>query len=190
MRLANSAFADLFHYYGLPVWSSAGSDSHTFDAQGAWENGMGILLASLDGANLIHDVAYLGQGLLGNPAMIVMCDEQISYVKRILAGIGVDRAMLGIETIRPAGPGGNYLTAEHTLQHFRQQVWQPTLANRDNPDTWAQKGSLPYEARVIQKTLRILDTHRPRPVPEPIADQLAEILDRAERELAHFQFKA
>ena len=165
LRLANSAFADLYHFYDLPMWSSAGSDAHTFDTQGAWENAMGILMASLDGANLIHDVAYLGQGLLGNPAMIVLCDEQISYVKRILAGIGVDREMLGIETIRDAGPGGNYLTADHTLRHFRQQVWQPTLANRDNPDTWAQKGGLRHEERVIQKTLRILDTHHPSPCP-------------------------
>ena len=189
MRLANSAFADLYHYYDLPQWSSAGSDAHTFDTQGAWENAMGILMASLDGANLIHDVAYLGQGLLGNPAMIVLCDEQISYVKRILAGVGVN-ARCWDETIRDAGPGGNYLTADHTLRHFRQEVWQPTLANRDNPDTWEQKGGLRHEERVIQKTLRILEAHTPRPVSGLVAGQLAEILSRAERELTHVQFKA
>ena len=190
MRLGNSAFADLYYYYNLPRWSSAGSDAHTFDTQGAWENAIGILMASLDGANLIHDVAYLGQGLLGNPAMIVLCDEQISYVKRILAGVGVNSEMLGIETIRDVGPGGNYLTADHTLRHFRQEVWQPTLANRDNPDTWEQKGGLRHEERVIQKTLRILDTHRPLSLPEPVAQRLAEILDRAEQELAGVQFIA
>lgn len=190
LRLANSAFADLYHFYDLPMWSSAGSDAHTLDTQGAWENAMGILLASLDGANLIHDVAYLGQGLLGNPAMIVLCDEQISYVKRILRGIGVDAEMLGVETIRAAGPGGNYLTADHTLKHFREHVWQPTLANRENMDTWERKGGLRYEERVIQKTLRILDTHRPQPLPEPISQRLAEIFGRAEQELAQVQFAA
>jgi trimethylamine---corrinoid protein Co-methyltransferase len=107
-----------------------------------------------------------------------------------LAGISVDQGMLGIETIRAAGPGGNYLTADHTLQHFRQQVWQPALVNRDNPDTWAQKGGLRHEERVIQKTQRILETHTPRPVSGLIAGQLAEILSRAEQELAHVQFKA
>jgi trimethylamine--corrinoid protein Co-methyltransferase len=102
----------------------------------------------------------------------------------------VNNEMLGIETIRDAGPGGNYLTADHTLRHFRQQVWQPTLANRDNPDTWAQKGGLRHEERVIQKTLRILDTHRPQPLPESIAQRLVEIFDRAEQELAGVQFIA
>jgi trimethylamine--corrinoid protein Co-methyltransferase len=190
LRLANSAFADLFHHYGLPIWSSAGSDAHTFDAQGAWENAMGILLASLDGANLIHDVAYLGQGLLGNPAMIVMCDEQISYAKRILRGIGVDRDNLAVDTIGEAGPAGNYLTAEHTLRYFRTEVWQPALVNRDNPDAWLQKGATRYEDRVRQKTLRILDTHTSRPLPEATKSRLAEIYDRAERELARVQFAA
>jgi trimethylamine--corrinoid protein Co-methyltransferase len=172
------------------MWSSAGSDAHTLDTQGAWENAMGILLASLDGAHLIHDVAYLGQGLLGNPAMIVLCDEQISYVKRILRGIDVDRAMLAIDTIRDAGPGGNYLTAEHTLQNFRGHVWQPSLVNRDNPDTWVQKGGLRHEERVVQKTIRILDTHRPRPLPNLVAERLAEIYERAGHELARVQFAA
>jgi trimethylamine---corrinoid protein Co-methyltransferase len=190
LRLANSAYADLFHYYDLPMWSSAGSDAHTFDAQGAWENAMGILLASLDGAHLIHDVAYLGQGLLGNPAMIVMCDEQISYVKRILRGIPVDRDALAVETIRSAGPGGNYLTAEHTLRNFRSEVWQPALANRDNPDTWKEKGCLRYEDRVIRKAVRILDTHKPVPLPAEVSGRLDEIYGRAESELARVQFSA
>ncbi|MGE5602075.1 MAG: trimethylamine methyltransferase family protein [Nitrososphaerales archaeon] len=190
LRLANSAFADLYHYYDLPMWSSAGSDSHTLDTQAAWENAMGILLASLDGAHLIHDVAYLGQGLLGNPAMIVLCDEQISYVKRILRGVEVDRGALAVETIRSAGPGGNYLTAEHTLQNFRAHVWQPSLVNRDNPDAWAKKGSQRYEERVVEKTLQILETHRPRPLPAALRQRLAEIYERADRELARVQFAA
>jgi trimethylamine---corrinoid protein Co-methyltransferase len=190
LRLANSAYADLYHYYDLPMWSSAGSDSHTLDTQGAWENAMGILLSSLDGANLIHDVAYLGQGLLGNPAMIVMCDEQISYVKRLLRGIELDRNMLAVDTIRDAGPGGNYLTAEHTLQNFRSHMWQPSLVNRDNPDAWLQKGGLRYEERVVQKTIRILDTHQPRALPGGVSQQLSEIYQRAEQDLARVQFVA
>ena len=47
-----------------------------------------------------------------------------------------------------------------------------------------------YEDRVIQKTLRILDTHKPQPVSESIAQRLAAIFDRAEQELAGAQFTA
>ena len=59
--------------------------------------------------------------------------------------------------------------AEHTLQNFRTEVWQPALANRDNPDTWSARGGLRYEDRVRQKTLRILDTHKPAPLADGVA---------------------
>lgn len=36
-RLTNSAYADLYHYYGLPMWSTVGTDSHAFDQQAAME---------------------------------------------------------------------------------------------------------------------------------------------------------
>ena len=96
-RLTNSAFADLYHYYGIPMWSTVGSDAHCLDEQAGMEHAFGTLLAALDGANLIHDVGYLGQGLLGDPAAIVMCDEIISYVKRVLRGFDLDPEMMALE---------------------------------------------------------------------------------------------
>jgi trimethylamine---corrinoid protein Co-methyltransferase len=190
MRLGNSAFADLYHHYGLPMWSSAGSDAQTMDGQGALENALGILLASLDGANLIHDVAYLGQGLLGNPAMIVMCDEIVSYVKHILRGLDFSPEAMGLDAIQRAGPGGNYLTAPHTLRYFRQATWQPTALNRDNPDIWGQNGGKSYETRVIDKALRLLATHDPVPLPADTCQKLAEIQTRAEYALSGVLFVA
>ena len=66
-RLTNSAFADLYHYYGLPMWSTVGTDAHALDEQAAMEHAFCTLLSTLDGANLIHDIGYLGQGLLEQP---------------------------------------------------------------------------------------------------------------------------
>ena len=59
-------------YLGIPMFSTAGcSDSNEFDEQATFEAGVSILMAALSGANLIHDVGYLGQGLIANPAMLV-----------------------------------------------------------------------------------------------------------------------
>jgi trimethylamine--corrinoid protein Co-methyltransferase len=190
MRLGNSAFADLYHHYGLPMWSSAGSDAHTFDAQGALENGLGILLAALDGANLIHDVAYLGQGLLGNPAAIVMCDEIIGYAKRLLRGFSLTSEALGEEVIAAVGPGGNYLSAPHTVRHFRRDVWQPALLNRDGPDSWEERGGCTYQARVLTRARELAATHEPEPLPPATLRALHEIMARAEEQLADFEFVA
>ena len=189
-RLTNSAFADLFHYYGIPMWSTTGSDAHRLDAQAAMEHAFGILLAAMDGANLIHDIGYMGQGLLGNPAAIVMCDEIISYVKRILRGFDASREMIAVDVIRQVGPAGSFLTQRHTADHFRQELWQPKFANRDTPKSWANKGGQSYEEVVTQKAREILATHRAEPLPEGARQKIEEIASKAEKELADMQFVA
>jgi trimethylamine--corrinoid protein Co-methyltransferase len=187
-RLTNSAFADIYHYYGLPIWSTVGSDAHGLDAQAAMEHAFATLMAALDGANLIHDVGYLGQGLLSNPASIVMCSEIVSYVKRIVRGFDLGREKIGLDVIRQVGPGGHYLTQMHTKTHFQEEIWQPTLLNRDSPDPWIRKGSPRYEDVVRQKTLQILETHQPKPLPEAAGKSLDEIAAKAEKALADIQF--
>jgi trimethylamine--corrinoid protein Co-methyltransferase len=187
-RLTNSAFADIFHYYGLPIWSTVGSDAQCLDAQASMEHAFGTLMAALDGANLIHDVGYLGQGLLSHPAAIVMCDEIISYVKRIVRGFDLTREKLAIDVIRDVGPGGHYLTTMHTKTHFHEELWQPRLLNRDSPDPWAKRGGPRYEDVVTQKAIDILETYQPKPLPEDVRSQLDEIASQAAEELAGIQF--
>jgi trimethylamine--corrinoid protein Co-methyltransferase len=187
-RLTNSAFADLYHYYGLPIWSTVGSDAHCLDAQSAMEHAFSTLMAALDGANLIHDVGYLGQGLLGNPAAIVMCSEIISYTKRIIRGFDISREKLALDVIRDVGPGGHFLTVAHTRDHFQEEIWQPMYINRDSPDPWEKKGSPRYEEVVTQKALDILKTYQPKPLPDDVSQKLAEIASEAGERLAKIQF--
>ena len=189
-RLTNSAFADLYHYYQLPMWSTVGTDAHCLDEQAAMEHAFGTLMAALDGANLIHDIGYLGQGLLGNPASIVMCDEIISYVKRIVRGFDMNREMLALDVIRKVGPGGDYLAERHTVKHFRQELWRPKHLNRDNPETWEKKGSKSYRERVTEKARAILATYQTEPLPRDMSDELEAIASRAEIELSRVQFQA
>jgi len=190
LRLTNSAFADIYHYYGIPMWSTVGSDAHCLDAQAAMEHAFGTLMCALDGANLIHDVGYLGQGLLGNPAAIVMCDEIISYVKRIIRGFDMSRDKMALDVIRQVGPGGNFLTVMHTKTHFQQELWQPKFLNRDSPRAWMDKGGRTYEQVVTHKALDILETHQPEPLPDDVRQKIDEIAKQAERELADIKFAA
>ncbi|MEE8391297.1 MAG: trimethylamine methyltransferase family protein [Anaerolineae bacterium] len=189
-RLTNSAFADLFHYYGIPIWSTVGSDAHRLDAQAAMEHAFGTLMAALDGANLIHDIGYMGQGLLGNPAAIVMCDEIISYVKRIIRGFDVSREKIGIDVIRKVGPAGSFLTQRHTADHYRQELWQPKFSNRATPKAWMKRGSQSYEEVVTRKALEILETYQAEPLPEDIRQKLDEISVKAQETLTDTQFVA
>jgi len=190
-RLTHSAYADLYHYYGIPMWGTAGcSDAHTLDQQAAMESAISILMAALDGANLVHDIGYLGQGLIGSPAAIVMCSEIISYVKRIIRGFDISRERIGMEVIRQVGPGGNFLAEDQTARLHQQEHWRPRFMNRDDPETWLKKGGKNYGEIVTQKAIEILETHEPESLPEDVARLLNEITKKAEKALSGKHFVA
>ncbi len=189
-RLTNSAFADLYHHYQLPMWSTVGSDTFCLDEQAGMEHAFGTLLAALDGANLIHDIGYLGQGLLGDPAAIVMCDEIISYVRRIINGFDINQNTLALDLIDKVGPGGNYLAETHTAKNFRGELWRPKFLNRDTHNGWEIKGRLTYRERITRKAKEILSTHKPEPLPDLVKIQLDNIAGGADIELEKFMFKA
>ncbi|NIQ37709.1 MAG: trimethylamine methyltransferase [Proteobacteria bacterium] len=185
LRLSHSAYADLYHYYGIPMWGTAGcSDAHCLDQQAAMESAISILMAALDGTNLIHDIGYLGQGLIGSPAAIVMCSEIISYVQRIIRGFDISRDRIGMNVIRQVGPGGNFLAEDQTLKYHREEHWRPTFLNRDNPETWMKRGSKTYGDIVTQKAIDILETHRPVRLPDKIQSTIDGIVKEAAKSLA------
>ena len=174
-RLTHSACADLFHHYGLPVWGTAGcSDSQYPDLQAGAEYGFTLLNAALDGANLIHDCGYLGQGFVASPEMIILADETIGMVKRYMRGFEIDSSHLALDVIKQVGPGGNFLQEKHTLDFFKQEHWQPGVFNRKNLPNWIKDGQRKTEDKLLEKAREILATHQP----EPLAGEIKYELDR------------
>ncbi|MFX0061712.1 MAG: trimethylamine methyltransferase family protein [Candidatus Hermodarchaeota archaeon] len=191
-RLTNSAFADMLHYYNIPMWSTVGADTFSLDPQAGFEHGFGTLMAALDGAHLIHDIGYMGQGLLSNPAAIVMSNEIIGSVRRILRGFKLNDDKIGLETIKKvtSGSSGSFLSEVHTLNHFRKEFWMPQLSNRLDYETWIKEGKKSYTDLLIAKTLEILETHRPEPLAENVRYAIETLLKEVYPKLKNIRFKA
>ena len=190
-RLALSACSDLYHYYGIPMWGTAGaSDSNCVDQQAGMEWAVSLLMAGLDGANLVHDIAYMGQGLVGSPAALVMNAEIISYVRRVVRGFDIDQEHIGMDVIREVGPQGAFIATEHTLKFFRQEHWQPRLCNRANPDLWQKTGSKTWGDNAAGKAVDILKNHKPVPLAKDIQQAVDEIRAGALTDLEGKQFNA
>ena len=94
-------------------------------------------LAMQAGSNLSHDVGYLDFGLTASLEEIVVVDEFISMNRRLLSGIEVDRDTLAVDAIAETGPGGHYMTSDHTYRYMREVQWRPTILNRYGRDKWA-----------------------------------------------------
>jgi trimethylamine--corrinoid protein Co-methyltransferase len=183
-RLALSACADMYHYYGIPMWGTAGvSDAHGLDQQAGMEWTASLLTAALDGANLIHDVGYLGQGLVGHPAALVMCAEIISYVKRFAKGFALDDDHLALDVIRDVGPQGAFISTRHTLEHFKTEHWQPHQGNRQMLDNWVAAGQPTWGEKAVAKARDLLNTHQPEALNTGAQATLQQLRDQALVEL-------
>jgi trimethylamine--corrinoid protein Co-methyltransferase len=136
-------------------------------------------LAALSGGNLNHDVGYLEAGLTSSLEAIVAGDEVIGMVRRIIGGIEVSRETVALDVIHDVGPGGEFLTSEHTLNHFRED-WFPTLFERGSYETWERDGKKTLSQRANERVRRILENHISEPLPGSIVEKMANVIARAE----------
>ena len=180
-----AGYADLARYYKLPTWGTAGcSDAKVCDEQAAIESTFSCLMNALAGHNLVHDPGFLENGLIASLEMLVMTDEIVGMVKRLLQGIRVDDETLALDVIANVGPGpgSHFLAEKHTKQHMKTEYWTPTLMDRLTYDAWAKQGSKRMGERVKEKLHGILEAHTPEPLPDDVAKAVREIREKSERE--------
>jgi trimethylamine--corrinoid protein Co-methyltransferase len=176
--LAYMANIEMCHFYDLPSWGIAGtSDSQIPDGQATLEGGLLTFLSAMAGANLNHDVGYLDFGQTGSLEMIVIMDEIVDQTKRILRGVPVDDETLALSVIDRVGPGGHFLTEDHTLAHLRTTQWRPTLISREGYEQWKESGALSLRDRAREKALRIIENHKPKPIDAQKASMLDALVE-------------
>jgi len=145
--LLNAATAQLARRYQLPYYSTAGiSDSKTLDAQCGYETAVNNLLVTLAGGDFIHDAAGLMEfATTVSKEKLVIDNDILGMAQRALQGIEVNEETLAFDSIRAAGPGGNFVSDRHTRTFMHRDHYFPKIANRDKRETWEEKGSSPTE---------------------------------------------
>jgi len=182
LSLASAASTDISKWLGLPMFSTGGcSDSKAVDEQAAVEATFSLLVAFLSGASLIHDVGYLDSGLNGSLEMLPICDEIIGMVKHFSKGIQVDEDYLALDVIDRVGPGGQFLSDDHTLEHFRRGFWVPKLMDRSNYENWANGGKKTLKERGEERMNYILQSHQPTPIDETVMREMKKIIQKADK---------
>lgn len=164
--------------YNLPTWGFGGcSASKLVDEQAVNEASSYIMMSGWMGTNLVHDVGYLEFGLTYSFDLLVMCDEFIGQVRRMMEGIRIDREYLAVDAVKRVGPGGHFLQDDHTLNHFREN-WMPGLTDRKTYDTWKTEGATSMGRRTKEKIKYILENHQPESLPAEVDAEIDKILER------------
>ena len=179
--LANTAFADMAKYYRLPMFSVAGcTDSTVLDAQATMEGALWIMLTSLNGGNLIHDVGYLEDGLTTSLELVVIFNEVIKMMRYFTRGFEINYNTLALDVIHEVGPGGEYLSTEHTLKHFKENFY-PELLTKTTFEVWEKEDGRDLIQRANEKVRDILKNHKPEPLDEKIMKELTRIIELKKR---------
>lgn len=173
-----AAAVQIAHSYGLPVRAGGCvTDSKLVDPQAAYESMMNLHTAATAGVDFVlHAGGILESYMSFSLEKLIIDDEICGMVRRFIKPTVIDDEALAVQLIHEVGPGGQYLTTDHTYLNFRKEFWQPTMSNRDTYDQWRLNGSVPMLTQAEKRVNEVIDNYE---VP-----QLDPSIDRKLKEMA------
>jgi trimethylamine--corrinoid protein Co-methyltransferase len=169
--LIHAAFCQMAHFYGLPYYGAAGViDSKVPDQQAAYENMMNALLATVSGADVVHDAVYgiVEAGVTASYVMFAISNDICGAIKRVSKGIRVTPETLAVDLIATVGHEKNHLNTPEALRftkkHLKEEQWYPLISNRTSRPEWEKRGSKTVEEVAKEKIKEILSTHSIEPL--------------------------
>lgn len=130
--VCHSYCAKLGKFYGLPTRAGGCiGDAKIVNGQAGYESMMIYLSANMHGI----DVATHSAGILdGFNCMsyekMIMDFEVIDFVNRYLRDVEIDDERFALEVIDEVGPGGEFVTSDHTLDFCRIEPLTPKISVR------------------------------------------------------------
>jgi trimethylamine--corrinoid protein Co-methyltransferase len=159
MGMMNAAAVQLAKLYNLPIYASGGvTEAKRPDIQAGFEKTVSSLAVAMTGADFVH----LAAGMIDSGDSIsyeqyVIDNEIIGMIHRILAGIEVNEDTMGFNVIEEVGPGGNFVTEDHTIEHMMDEFFYPNLRVRCNFDIWEERGRPDMLSRAHDLVQEILE---------------------------------
>ena len=182
--MINASIAKLAQYYRLPSYVGGGaSDSKIPDVQCGYEFTLSATLSALAGGNIVFGSGVLEQGLTIDYAKLVMDAEMIRMVQLAIGGIEISDEKLAMDVIHEVGPGGAYISHEHSLGSMRSQSQSRLFDRRSRGDWMELTTGASMRERAYESAIDIIQNHEPYPLPEGAPEAMDEIVKEFEKEL-------
>lgn len=155
--MLHMACAQMARFHNVPCGGYIGlSNSKIDDAQSGYETGMSTTAGLLAGVDMMNMGGLLDALKAFDFGKAVIDDEIAQMLKRIKRGVEFSEEELALDQIAKAGPGGNFIATQHTLDRMKSAALLPTIADRDMREAWQTNGSLDAHARALQRAHEIL----------------------------------
>lgn len=118
-------------YYGCPSGvHGCRTDSCSINVQCGIEKATSLIFPVLAGAVGVGTIGNIENCVLFSPQQLVIDNEIIRSMRRMLKPLVVNDKTLGLDVIRSVGIGGNYLNETHTFEKFKDELFVSDLFER------------------------------------------------------------
>jgi trimethylamine--corrinoid protein Co-methyltransferase len=183
--MINAGAAQMARFYGMPsMCGGLSSDAKELDAQAGFEKAVTAVPLLLEGADIVYGVGATDAGSSISYTQMVLDDEFIAGLRRMMQGITVHDLEEEVALIKANTPRGSFLGTRHTRRTFREH-WLPGILNRDTYETWqAKRDNIEQVCR--RKAQDILAQHQPPALPATVEAELERIVRRHVGSEFHF----
>ncbi|MFX1548998.1 MAG: trimethylamine methyltransferase family protein [Promethearchaeota archaeon] len=193
--LITTAIAQLARFYNIPSRGPGGiTDSKVLDVQCGFERLQTLLVAAQAGINYITCAGTYEETLVESLELLVIDDELIDIIKRLLKGINVNEDTIALDVITKVvsnqKKGVNYLGEAHTRKFMRKELFIPSLIDRNRRSTWRKKGAKDIIGRAQEKVEQILQSFNPPELDKQIEIKLLDYIKEVEKRTLEYYKKA
>jgi len=173
--MINSGAAIMGAYYGIPsMCGGLSTDAKDLDLQAGYEKALTAFPLLMEDASIIYGVGAVDAGAAISYLQMVMDNEMIGGLRRMMQGISLHDLTEEIALIEANIPRGNFLKDKHTRSHYKHH-WQPKILNREAYETWiSHKQDIKSLSQA--KALDLLATHQPVQLSADVESEIERIL--------------
>ena len=157
----------LAKYYGFPSLVNASLDG--------WpklrNTAVTAMLPPLAKADILYDGGLIEDAKTLSYEAMVIANEVAGMVLRALKGIEVNEETLAEHVIHKVGPGGNFLSERHTLEHLRKEIFISEILDKPRMNETREAAK--------KKAKELLSTHQPEPLDKSVQEELRRIVKEA-----------
>jgi trimethylamine---corrinoid protein Co-methyltransferase len=178
------AGAQLARRYGLPFRGGGGlCSSNAVDAQAAAESSFMLWATMLAGTDVVlHAAGWLEGGLTASLEKFALDVELLEQLQVQQRGIGFSEEEFAFEALKELGPGGLWLAAQHTMDHFREWQYISPLFITQDFTTWSAAGGEETAARANRRWKKLLETYEDPGIDPDVDAELIAFMDRRKSE--------
>ena len=129
---------------------------------------------------MVFGLGLLETGIIFDYAKLLIDNEIARMIKETLAGISVTKETLCLDVIKQVGPGGEFISHGHTFHHFKKEMSQNRLFDKQTRDDWKAEGGKDLVEKAYEEARQIMKTHEAYPLPSGAEAKIRDIVNEAE----------